>query len=350
MACQVPVFRYALERWESDNYQLFLVSPTELSSAQQTEIASFTEKAKTANLKFQQVQLNSLSEQELWKLPQIDTSVTEPTLYLFAPGDTTKPVFVAPYSNESLKAILDSSARKTIVKELIDGTSCVWLIVHRDMPERAKELQAQLDTYLAQTAEQLELPEGIIGSEQRHEINKDTDLDDVLRSSIPLKIAFSSQTLDATNAEESIFIKTLLHGLPPQIQQLEEPLVFPIFGRGRKIDPLQASDINLQNILAGSQYLCGACSCQVKEQNPGSDLLINEDWPRYLTEGLAIVDKDLPPLSGVADITSPSAPSNTAQESDKTAEPNKTSSNPLIITLAIVVFLAIASTIFILRK
>ncbi|MFC4990811.1 hypothetical protein [Rubritalea tangerina] len=71
-------------------------------------------------------------------------------------------------------------------------------------------------------------------------------------------------------------------------------MLVPIFGRGRFLAPLPADKVSYDTLLNGCQYLCGACSCQVKEQNPGADLLIQEDWAKYLTAGLAVVDKELP--------------------------------------------------------
>ena len=57
-----------------------------------------------------------------------------------------------------------------------------------------------------------------------------------------------------------------------------EPMVFPVFGRGRVLEPLIGAGINKENVLEHSGYLCGACSCEIKDQNPGIDLLIAANW------------------------------------------------------------------------
>ena len=44
-------------------------------------------------------------------------------------------------------------------------------------------------------------------------------------------------------------------------------------------------------------FLTGACSCEVKEQNPGVDLAMAVDWDRLVTSHQN-VDRELPPLSG----------------------------------------------------
>ena len=41
---------------------------------------------------------------------------------------------------------------------------------------------------------------------------------------------------------------------------------------------IPASQLNADLIHDLTEFLCGACSCQVKEQNPGFDLLLSTDW------------------------------------------------------------------------
>jgi hypothetical protein len=62
------------------------------------------------------------------------------------------------------------------------------------------------------------------------------------------------------------------------LAELNEPLVFPVFGRGRSLLPLVGAGITPENIRGSARFLAGACSCQVKEQNPGFDLLVAANW------------------------------------------------------------------------
>lgn len=55
-------------------------------------------------------------------------------------------------------------------------------------------------------------------------------------------------------------------------------MAFPVFGRGRILEPLIGKGIHEGNVLEHSTYLCGACSCEVKDQNPGIDLLMAANW------------------------------------------------------------------------
>ena len=123
---------------------------------------------------------------------------------------------------------------------------------------------------------------------------------------IPLKIAFSRQRLELDDPSERA-LRALITGLRGEAAGDREAFVFPVFGRGRMLDPLTAAAFSEEKILQGCRYLCAACSCQVKSLNPGIDLLLAADWDAALGENLVVVDRSLPPLEGVGSIKAESA-------------------------------------------
>ena len=58
----------------------------------------------------------------------------------------------------------------------------------------------------------------------------------------------------------------------------DKAMVFCVFGRGRALPPFIGKGINQDNLLNCVDFITGACSCTVKDQNPGMDLLIAKDW------------------------------------------------------------------------
>ena len=42
--------------------------------------------------------------------------------------------------------------------------------------------------------------------------------------------------------------------------------------------------INEENIEESCQFLVGACSCEVKSQNPGADLLVRANWESVVAD------------------------------------------------------------------
>ena len=116
-------------------------------------------------------------------------------------------------------------------------------------------LESVLEAALKKLSAELPLPEGIglPGSE--------------LLSEVPLLMKFSVLTIDPEDARERHLVD-FAHALYPDAVKKKEPLVIPVFGRGRALEVIPASQINTQLVEDLTLFLCGACSCQVKEMNP----------------------------------------------------------------------------------
>ena len=71
-----------------------------------------------------------------------------------------------------------------------------------------------------------------------------------------------------------------MSGFEPDSQ--DEPLLAPVFGRGRALEVIPAKQVDAGLIEDLTMFLCGACSCQVKERNPGFDLLLSTNWNQEL--------------------------------------------------------------------
>ena len=75
-------------------------------------------------------------------------------------------------------------------------------------------------------------------------------------------------------------------------------MVFPIFGRGRVLYALVGKGIRADNLGEAARFLIGSCSCQIKEQNPGVDLILSADWKKLLKTD-KLLDEELPKLSDI---------------------------------------------------
>lgn len=71
-----------------------------------------------------------------------------------------------------------------------------------------------------------------------------------------------------------------------------EALIAPVFGRGRVLGAWPGSMMDEEGIDEVCHYLTGACSCQVKAQNPGWDLAMNVDWDERLLAAAMKEDDD----------------------------------------------------------
>jgi hypothetical protein len=73
-------------------------------------------------------------------------------------------------------------------------------------------------------------------------------------------------------------LNSLLNSEPDLHEYSDQPLAFPVFGRGIVLYALVGKGISPETIKSASSFIVGPCSCQVKEQNPGFDLLLSHDW------------------------------------------------------------------------
>ncbi|SVD86358.1 uncharacterized protein METZ01_LOCUS439212, partial [marine metagenome] len=160
---------------------------------------------------------------------------------------------------------------------------------------------------LEQASRETKLPKGIIPLGEAGPLRSGPDegpidMDDVLRSSVPLKIQFTTLAVSRKNPAEKIFIAMLLNHSQRMRSIADQPIAIPIFGRGRVLEGMIGKDITLEHTLGAASYLCAACSCQVKDQNPGLDMLMAVKWADHMLGNLIIQDKTLPPLEGIGEI------------------------------------------------
>ena len=283
VACNIPVFRYALERWQPDSCELILFHRDPLTADQQKLLDQLVEQQMArgedtaSSLQLCDLASPKPSHVNLWKSIRANSNqqMTEP--YLVVRMKLGKGRIVnswhGPLSKAIKVGILNSPARRELGKRLLAGHSVVWIVVRADTkaePHPASQnlnakAGAALTSGFSWLASNLELPEGIglPGSE--------------LHSEIPLLLKFSTLEISREDVKES-FLINLFSELQPEATRRGEDLIVPVFGRGRALEVIPASVLTTSLIKDLTVFLSGACSCQVKEQNPGFDLLMSVDW------------------------------------------------------------------------
>ena len=272
-ACTIPVFRYALERWESDRFLVMVYHQGELTAEQNLVVAELTQRsslkggplnievirhdlAAPSPLKLLDLQLPTADRPLPWM--EIRSRISETRTALRWQGPLTEAV--------GKPGLFDSPARNEIVRRLLDGDSCVWLLVAPE--DQVQRLSQQLQPLLDAAPKDLELPKGVglPGSE--------------LYSPIPLNIRFSVLPLSHADPEEQPFFKLLAASTPEW--RTDTAYVIPVFGRCRALEVFPFADANEALIQDVGSFLCAACSCRVKQANPGFDLLVSVDWNQRL--------------------------------------------------------------------
>ena len=277
-ACSVPVFRFALEKWPADPFRAVVFHRGPLTDAQQKLARDFTAAGLAgrlhANVVLETVNADAPPSPELELLARKIGTNTLPCVFLLFPHVTriAEPVGSGPLTDATVQAFLDSPARQELARRLGRGDSVVW--VQLEGADAAQNVAAAqvLETRLGYLAKVLTLPK--------------LDQQDIASGLVSaaaanLKLSFSGMRLARETAAERVFVRMLL-GTEADLGGFGEPIVFPVFGRGRALFALIGKGIKHETIDDAASFLIGRCSCEVKEQNPGVDLLLAADWDALL--------------------------------------------------------------------
>ncbi len=323
-ACKIPVFRYALERWPADDYQLVAIVDGDLTGAPKKAFEELQQLENSkANVATEVIDLSTLSEAELWSLEGIDDTGEVPMLQAFYPGQK-KLCWKGPLTVQNVRRWIHSPLRTEIVNDLSEGVSVVWLLVEGDDADENLRLKRRLDETLRRAESSVTLPDGVI---RRKDASKalaevpGASMDDVLRCDIPLLVKFNSRVLAKDDPNEIAF-NAMIAGIA---REQHPPFFVPIFGRGRMIEPLPAAQLDDDAILKACHYLFGECSCSVKALNPGIDILLAADWIETLGDHVVVSD----PIENTEPqlITIPPGKTPTKSDETVTCEPSQTHSH-----------------------
>jgi hypothetical protein len=75
-----------------------------------------------------------------------------------------------------------------------------------------------------------------------------------------------------------MLLNILLTSEPDLDEYKDQPVVFPVFARGRALYALIGEGINTENIRETISFLVGPCGCEIKMMNPGVDILMAAKW------------------------------------------------------------------------
>ena len=288
-ACSVPVYRYAFELWAPDEYEVVLFHHGELKGEhvklRERLNPKAGETAPVPNIRIHDIDLetNKIEQwQKLWD-EQGPKDTKEPWLFVFYPAQTGKPVTVwnGKFTKESMALVFTSPARRDLAKRIQAGDNAVWVLLESGNAASDKALREKLEGYLKKLEKTLELPELKA---------QDVEAGLISVSADDLSIRFSVLSIAPDDAKESVF-RAMLMSAEPDLKNHVGALVFPVFGRGRSLFAMTEKGVTEDNVAEDCAFLTGPCSCQVKRQNPGFDLLTSADWDKLKEEQLIALDK-----------------------------------------------------------
>ena len=285
-ACNVPAFRYALERWPADSYQILVYYQT----SPQGDAFEMLQKGAAgrggANYSLRPVDTTTPEGAALAQQRGIDTY---PWVEVFYPVhfQVRAPVWSGPLTTDRVRKILASPLRSEVAQKLLGGDIAIWVLVKSGREREDERALLTLKTSLERASATLRMPE--IGTDLNGNPVEVKDF-----KTYPVR--FNLLAVARDDPDEELLVSALLKS-EPDLEQSDGPVAFPVFGRGRALYALVGGGIQEKNIREACQSMLDWCSCEIKAQNPGTDLLIAADWSRP-SGGKMVKDPELP-LAGL---------------------------------------------------
>lgn len=275
-ACNVPVFRYALERWRPDRFDVMLFHRGPLAAEVKAALKPVYKAEEQELLTLTLVDLDKPLEPEFKQLWESQPKAEAPWMVVMYPIQLRidVPVWSGPFTAEAAQTLVDSPSRQELGKRLTAGQTAVWLLLESEDKQANDAAAELLQKQIKELEKSLELPDLTASP------------DDEVRSSLPLAVTFSLLRIARKDPKEQFTVQMLL-GSEPDLRERDETMVFPVFGRGRVLFGLVGAGVTAENIADSAGFLVGPCSCQLKELNPGFDLLNLTDWDRIWGEDAA---------------------------------------------------------------
>jgi hypothetical protein len=209
-ACSVPVFRYALERWPADLFEVDVFYRGTLTADQRARVSQLEDQSQvnggTVNWEVIHCNLDKELAEDLRAVAAALGDIPLPHVVLRRPGGRRRSAVVwsGPLS-EVKPSLWTSPARQELIQRLATGDAVVWLVFRGSGEAGSKQVVERLQDELPRLAEEIPLPAGVglPGSE--------------LLTNLPLDVRFSVLEVDGKSADEAILRNLVTRGVVDDI-------------------------------------------------------------------------------------------------------------------------------------
>lgn len=281
-AGEIPIFRYALDKWDADLFDVIVFHRGELGDEDQVLVQQLEESSiaggldgATSNIRVIPIDLESdvtADMQALWrklKANQVPLMVVRFPAWL----GFESPVWSGPLSKQAVDNVMHSPKRFEIARHILDGKTAVWVLLESGAKFIDDKAFATLNAELKKAENSIKIDRNRIGKDE--EFERDTK--------VPLKISFAVMRLSRTDKNEK-FLASMLMGIEADLHEYpEDPIAIPVFGRGRALYALIGDDgITPDGISVACQELTAKTTNTIKAKTSGVDLMMSVDWPNLI--------------------------------------------------------------------
>jgi hypothetical protein len=314
IGCTIPVFRFALDRWHADHYRLELRA----EDAKDAAVAAFVRNLDAAsgiNLEVERSQ----DTDSILRMPASDGTGTE--------------LWRGTLTRAALDGLIDSEARREIAAKLLSGDAAVWVLIDNGDPEGAERAATAINKRLRYLEKVIQLPK-----------IDPNDPSSRLGPGPALRTSFSLVRIQSHHNEAPLL--SMLSANERDLVSSGKPWTSVVFGRGRVLGSWPIESMEDAHVEELALFLTGACSCQVKRQNPGWDLLLQFDWESKLQS------MGVPALPSSASKIEPDKPPNQTPESIRIEPPTPASAQtkPRRVPIGWLALLVVLAWSFLRRK
>jgi len=243
LACTTRVSEWVLLNSPANQYTLIYFHDSPVGETVKKQNQAVAEKIKNANIQFKTVNREG---------------IPEPYYGLYYEGR-----FFSKYKTaDELKGLTTSPMREQIASELMAGKLCVMLYLKTGIREKDEKGLATLQRTL---------------------------------ESSPFGKIITVVELDR-NSREEYHLASILLNVEDDLKEIMEPMLFGVFGRFKALEPLLGRGITEENVNLMIDYFKAECSCLIKDDLPGTDILFTDKWENPQTALLNKIIDDNPML------------------------------------------------------
>lgn len=225
LACTTRVSEWVLVNALPNQYTLVYFHKGQLTEAQKKQNAEVTESIKNANIQFRTATRED---------------VINPWYGLYYENR-----LFSKYENPSaIKNLTSSPLRQKVASELMAGKLCVLVYLKTDNKEK-----------------------------------DDKGLEIIKKSILASPFGEIIEVVEISrNSKEEAHFTSLLLNVEDDLKVIQEPMLFGVFGRFKALEPLLGNGITEENINLMIDYFTAECSCLIKDDLPGTDILFTDKW------------------------------------------------------------------------
>jgi hypothetical protein len=276
-ACDTPVYEYSLRYWDRDPYVVYYFhdgsdAPEDVAANERLDQM----KQSHANIWFQRIDVASLTDEggmtfarQVWEHYSTQGA---PLHVVITPRRTE--LFSGQLELTDVETMAKSPKRTQMIKQLCEDKHGVLVLLRGPKTSENAEAERIVKATLAKAAEE-EVEVGFV----------------VVRRDDP---------------KEKWFVRLLL-SLEPDLKDLDNAMVFAIFGRGHALEPYLGRGVTERNLADVIFFMNGPCACEIKMAAPGVDLITDWNWHAHVAQ-MPLPDDTLPMDWALFDVEEPEAP------------------------------------------